>query len=109
MSVEQELHELVERARSGDYEPFQDLLDALRQRGKDSAAGLRELARSSEPLLRRAALCLVDEDTDEDVLALLASLIHDPAAPVRQEVARALEEHTDWPFDSAVGVLLSDG
>src|SRR5262245_6713072 len=108
MTVEQQLHDLVERARSGDYEPFQELLDALRDQGRDDTDGLRELAHSAEPVLRRAALSLVGDDAEEDLLAVFASLVHDPTAQVRQALAQALETHTWWPFESSVSTLLGD-
>ncbi len=109
MTVEQQLQELVERARSGDPEPYQDLLAALREHGGAAPDNLRELARSAEPVLRRAALHLVGDDADDELLGVLASLVTDPSPPVRLALAQALEEHSWWPFDHVVGALMSDG
>ena len=107
MPVEQHLQELVERARSGEPEPFQQLLAVLRQ-GKTDPAALLELVRSPEPVLRRAALRLCGGDPDGDLLAALATLADDPVASVRQALAEALEEYPWWELDSVLARLLTD-
>ena len=106
--MEQQLQELVERARSGEPEPFQQLLDALRQQGPVTPSALLEMVRSPEPVLRRAALRLCGGDADGELLAALASLADDPSPAVRQAFAQALEEYPWWELDNVLARLLND-
>jgi ATP-dependent Clp protease ATP-binding subunit ClpC len=108
MAVEQQLQELVERARSGDIEPYEELLATLRRQGRTDSASLVALARSEEPILRRAALHLIGDDADEDLLAALGSLAYDSASIVRQALAEVLADHGWWPLDHIVATLMTD-
>src|SRR5829696_1498026 len=108
MSAEPNLQDLVEKARSGDFEPFQDLLDFLKKQGPPDAARLLELVRSEEAVLRRAALGLAGDDVSDELLAAFAALADDPATAVRQALAQAAERAAWWPLDSVVGKLLED-
>ena len=108
MPVEQQLQELVERARSGEPEPFQQLLDVLRAKSAADVAALIELTRSEEPILRRAALSLCGGQADGELLAALAGLADDPVVAVRQALAQALEAYAWYTLDSVVARLLND-
>jgi ATP-dependent Clp protease ATP-binding subunit ClpC len=103
--VNQHLQELVERARSGEYDDFQELLATLRDQEPDPAT-LIEYAHSDEAVLRRAAI-LIGKDRDAPNLrAVLAALVDDPDDEVRQALAEAAQPW--WPADSVIAQLLRD-
>ncbi len=108
MELQQRLRELVERARSGEPEPFQALLDALREQGRTDPASLLELAGSDEAVLRQAALRLCDGQGDEDLLDAFAVLAGDASAAVRHALAQALADYPWWGLDDALARLLVD-
>ncbi|MBY0523450.1 MAG: AAA family ATPase [Gemmataceae bacterium] len=99
--------DLIDRARSGDPEPFQQLVRALRADGI-KADVLVEFARSEHPALRRAAIVGAVGRTEPEVLAVLTALAHDPAEAVRKNLAEVLATVPAWPMDDAVERLLRD-
>jgi ATP-dependent Clp protease ATP-binding subunit ClpC len=105
--VEQPLQELIERARSGDYEPFQELLRALRQQNP-SASILIDFTRSHEAPLRRAAVHLAQGTSESELLDALRELTHDPDDGVRRTLAEAAADSSWWPFDNVIAQLLRD-
>jgi ATP-dependent Clp protease ATP-binding subunit ClpC len=108
MSAEPSLQELVEKARAGDFEPFQDLLDFLKKQGHAHPDKLLTLARSEEPILRRAALHLVSDDVPEELLNTFAGLASDGHPPVRLALAQTLERCAWWPLEHVIVELLDD-
>src|SRR5262249_29922877 len=105
--VEQHLQELVERARSGDDEPFAELLRALRQ-AAPQADFLLDYARSDEAVLRRAAVVLGKDLAEPELLEALADLAGDFDEGVRLTLADAAREAVWWPPDAVVSQLLRD-
>jgi ATP-dependent Clp protease ATP-binding subunit ClpC len=101
------LKELLDRARSGEEGPFQDLLRALRS-ASPTPADLIAYARAEDHVLRRAAVALATEDPPTpELLTALGTLAEDAYHPVRQAVADALAA-LPWPLDDAVRRLLRD-
>jgi ATP-dependent Clp protease ATP-binding subunit ClpC len=105
--VEQQLQELVDRARSGDSEPFEDLVRALEAR-RPPAETLIAYAHSAEAPLRRAAVVLARNSSEPDVLDALADLAGDPDYRVRRSLAEVIAENMWWPLDAVVRTLLRD-
>jgi ATP-dependent Clp protease ATP-binding subunit ClpC len=105
--VDDELQGLLERARSGDSEPFEELLAFLRDRGFD-AERLIEHIRSDDAVLRRAGVVLARDGADSAVLDALRELAGDLDDEVRLALAEAIEDPAWWPFDSTVADLLQD-
>lgn len=101
------LETLVEQARTGDHEPFQQLVDELRG-GSAEVALLLELARSSEAFLRRAVIAAAQGRTETELLEAIANLVHDPSEEVRRSLAEALAGSPSWPLDHAIDRLLRD-
>src|SRR5262249_49497337 len=108
MPLPSHLHDLIEQARSGDAEPFWELVYALRVPDDASAVDLIELTRSSEAVLRRAAVAGAHGRSDAALLEALAALVDDPDESVRCALADALKDNPRWPLDSTVERLLYD-
>jgi hypothetical protein len=106
--VSQTLELLIDQARSGDTEPFNQLVAALRADGGVPVAVLVDYARSPEEFLRRAAIAAAKGRTELELLQALEDLVHDPAGIVRYCLAFAIEETPLWPLDTAVEKLLYD-
>jgi ATP-dependent Clp protease ATP-binding subunit ClpC len=105
--VDENIRELLGRARSGDEDAFAELLRTLRLRDCGAPA-LAEYVRSDEPALRRAAVVLAREGADPDLLAIVSELARDPDDQVRRSLAEAAADSEWWPPDSAVASLLRD-
>ncbi len=105
--MDDDLQDLIERARSGDDEPFEELLSFLRGRGVE-AARLVEYARSDEAVLRRAAVLLARDHDEPEVFDALLELAHDDDDGVRLTLAESIADAAWRPFDSVVGELLQD-
>jgi ATP-dependent Clp protease ATP-binding subunit ClpC len=106
--VDEHLQQLVALARSGEEQPFQDLLEELRSQ-RPGLAALIEYARSTEEVLRRAAIHLARNETAPELLAALRGLADDASDEVRCCLAEAIEDAAWWPFDDVVAGLLRDG
>jgi ATP-dependent Clp protease ATP-binding subunit ClpA len=105
--VKQQLQDLVEKARSGDSEPFEDLVRALEAQ-TPPAEMLIEYTRSTDAPLRRAAVILARNSSEPDVLDALADLADDPDYRVRRSLAEVIAENSWWPLDGVVRTLLRD-
>jgi ATP-dependent Clp protease ATP-binding subunit ClpC len=107
--VDERLRELIERARSGDEEPFRDLARALAEMHLPDFL-LARMAAADEPVLRRAVLVVAHERgaADADLLAALRGLADDPDDDVRRTLAEAAADSAWWPDDAVVGRLLRD-
>jgi ATP-dependent Clp protease ATP-binding subunit ClpC len=105
--VDEHLEELIERAQSGDDEPFEELLTALRSEG-GGPTKLLEYLRSDEAVLRRAAVVLARDFTDPELIEALRDVVNDPETRVRVSLAMAVEDVFWWPHDSVVAQLLRD-
>jgi ATP-dependent Clp protease ATP-binding subunit ClpC len=106
--VENELEQLIDKARSGAAEPFQELVARLRTPDGVPAGVLVELAHSAEVSLRRAAVAGARGRTEPEVLEAIKGLAADPAEAVRESLAEALEQEPYWPLDDVVERLLYD-
>lgn len=102
------LDQLIDQARNGESEPFNELVAALRADGGIPASVLAGYARSSEEFLRRAAVAAAKGRTEPELLHAIEDLVHDSAGVVRYCLAYALEETPLWPLDGAVEKLLYD-
>ena len=105
--MDQQLTDLLDRARSGDREPFDDLLRALRARPLDPAALLGYL-RSSEAVLRRAGVVLAVDHPEPELLPVLGELARDADRDVRLALARGILLGSWDALDGAVAELLRD-
>jgi ATP-dependent Clp protease ATP-binding subunit ClpC len=108
MPLPSHLQELIEQARSGESEPFWELVHALRVPEDAATAALIELTRSPEAVLRRAAVAGSHGRSDATLLEALAALVDDPDESVRCALADALKDNPRWPLDSTVERLLYD-
>jgi ATP-dependent Clp protease ATP-binding subunit ClpC len=108
VELETQILALVERARSGEPEPFFELLDALRSENRTDPESLLALARSEEAVLRRAAISLCDGQADGLLLEQLAGFVSDPYTAVRLDLASALADYPSWGLDHVVERLLTD-
>jgi ATP-dependent Clp protease ATP-binding subunit ClpC len=105
--VDDDLPGLLERARSGETDDFEELLAFLRRRGLD-AGRLLEYIRSDEAILRRAAVLLARDGAGMEILDALRELVGDLDDEVRLALAETVEDPSWWPFDSVVAELLQD-
>jgi ATP-dependent Clp protease ATP-binding subunit ClpC len=103
-----EISRLLELARSGLPDPFQQLAFALREQGADNPAVLIDALRSPDEVLRRAAITASSGRTDPELLQAVAALALDPMPFVRQHLAYALSDYPTWPLAGAVEQLLLD-
>ena len=103
-----QLQDLVTQALSGEAEPFQRLVEALRSAAADNVAVLLESALSPEEILRRAATQAARERSEPEVLQAMAALARDADADVRKGLARSLGAAPSWLPDDLVGLLLRD-
>src|SRR5262249_44087608 len=85
-----------------------ELVFALQAPDRASAADLIELARSSEAVLRRAAVLGAPGRGEPELVEAIARLVDDPDESVRCALADALKESPRWPLDSVVERLLYD-
>jgi ATP-dependent Clp protease ATP-binding subunit ClpC len=104
------LDELIARARSGIYEDFNSLVEALRTKALANFEILVEMARSNEEVARRAAISVASAHcfTQPAVLDAMRALARDPVMGVRQALAYALTDFPIWPLDDVVETLLAD-
>jgi ATP-dependent Clp protease ATP-binding subunit ClpC len=107
VAVETDLQLLIERARSGEWEQFSELLEAVRAQ-KPSIEVLAGYLRSDEAVLRRAAVLVAGDTTEGELVEPLAFLVHDPDTRVRQALAEVAVINPWWPFDMVVAQLLRD-
>src|SRR5262249_41848593 len=98
------LEELVGRAPSGDYQPFHDLVNALRQ--DVAVESLVNMVETGDEVLRRAVIQAARGRTEPALLVALAGLVSDSSEWVRRSLAEALEDVPDWPLHSTVERLL---
>src|SRR5271166_3562027 len=87
--VDERLRELIERARSGDEEPFWDLTRALAEMQMPDFL-LARMAGADEAVLRRAVLVVAHQrgSRDAELLGALRGLADDPDEDVRRSHRR---------------------
>ncbi len=103
-----ELRNLLELARPGQPDPFQQLVGTLRLLTQDDVRLLIEFADASDELQRRAAISAAAGRTEPEVLEAITKLANDPIPYVRQCLAYALTDYPSWPMKQAIEVLLAD-
>ncbi|HYT94670.1 MAG TPA: HEAT repeat domain-containing protein, partial [Gemmataceae bacterium] len=103
-----EIAKLLELARSGQPDPFQQLVHTLRREGEKDVEALLDYLEADDETLRRAAVAAAQGRTEPEVLDAVADLAHDPSPTVRLNLAYALGDVPAWPLDSAVEQLLLD-
>ncbi|MCI0455352.1 MAG: AAA family ATPase, partial [Gemmataceae bacterium] len=106
--MKSDIARLLELARSGQPDPFQQLIATLRQAADDAPVLLLDALNSPDEILRRAALAAATGRTEPDLLAAVSALAHDPSLTVRQALAYALGDAPAWPLDHLAEQLLLD-
>src|SRR6516164_7612512 len=106
--MDHELAKLVDMARGGVLDLFQQLVNELRARSYEHPEVLVEFARAPEEICRRAAIQAAAGRTEDVVLDAMNDLASDPVPYVRQSLAYALTDHPSWPLDAAADLLLAD-
>src|SRR5947209_6789758 len=103
-----DIAKLLELARSGQQDPFLQLVHTLRREGEEDVEALLDYLESTDETLRRAAVAAAQGRTEPEVLDAVADLAHDPATSVRLNLAYALADAPAWPLDGVVEQLLLD-
>ncbi len=107
-AMDSDIASLLEQARTGQADPFQQLVATLRQAAEAAPTVLLDALRSPDEILRRAAVAAAQGRTESAILDAVAALAHDSAAFVRQALAYALGDAPAWPLDHVVEQLLLD-
>src|SRR5262249_7102428 len=98
----------LELARTGQPDPFQQLIQTLRAQGENDRTVLLEALGSPDETLRRAAVAAVQGRTEADILQAVVALARDPSLAVRQAIAYALAAAPWWPRAHVAELLLLD-
>jgi hypothetical protein len=106
--VDDELAKLVDMARGGVLDLFQQLVSELRARSVNHPEVLVEFAKAPEEICRRAAIQAAAGRTEKTVLDAIKSLAIDPVPYVRQSLAYVLTDHLSWPMNETAEQLLGD-
>ena len=106
--MDDELSKLVNLARGGVLDLFQQLVTELRARSHQHPEILVEFAAAPEEICRRAAIQAAAGRTEKIVVDAITALAGDPLPYVRQSLAYALTDNPTWPMDVAAEQLLSD-
>lgn len=104
----EQLQQLIEKARSGEAQAFEELMSAVRAAGDSDMSALLMHARSEEPLLRRAFIELTQNRKTPDIVEAINQLVHDPDGNVRAALAQAAGRGPAWPSEEVFGKLLHD-
>src|SRR5271166_2854567 len=103
-----DIAKLLELARSGQQDPFLQLVHTLRREGEEDVEALLDYLESDDETLRRAAVTAAQGRTEPELLDAVADLAHDPSPAVRLHLAYALSDAPAWPLEAAVEQLLLD-
>jgi ATP-dependent Clp protease ATP-binding subunit ClpC len=106
--MDDQLAKLVDMARGGVLDLFQQLVNELRARSYKHPEVLIEFVKAPEEICRRAAIQAAAGRTEPVILDAVQGLVNDPIPYVRQSLAYALTDHPSWPLDAAAEMLLTD-
>ena len=108
--MNEELEKLVQQARPGQGDPWQRLVDALREEAGGDPNVLVDFLRSEDDVRIRSAIqvAAMQNQSSPALAAALAATVGHPTPHIRQEIALALSNYPAWPFDDLAGRLLED-
>jgi hypothetical protein len=87
-----DIAKILELARTGQPDPFQQLVHSLRREGEQDLETVLDYLEADDETLRRAAVAAAQGHTEPELLDAVAGLAHDPSQAVRLNLAFALAD-----------------